>query len=219
MKVLGVRTWLVLNRGNLRRNYRFFRGHIGRRAKLMAVVKSNAYGHGLIGTSKELQRLGVDWFGVDSIVEALSLRHAGIRKPILVLGHTLPENFEKAFRAGISLTISTREGLRHAKRAGVTFHLKIDTGMHRQGFLLEELPRVLSEITRLKIRKSQFQGLYTHLAAPASKKFKKRTKSQIALFVQAASLVEREGFRPLRHAAATGGTLLFPEAHFDMVRI
>ena len=215
----NVRTWLETSRKNARSNYAFFRHLIGRKTRLMAVVKSNAYGHGLVDFSRTLQTFGVDWFGVDSVIEGLRLRSRGIRKPILVLGYTLPENFGKAARKNISLTVSTLEGLSFAKSSGVRFHLKVDSGMHRQGFLLEEMPRVIETIRKLKISKSQFEGLYTHLAAPANEQFDRETKRQLVNFRKAAELVRTAGYWPLLHAAATGGTLQYKDARFDMVRI
>ena len=76
------RTWIEINRRALKNNYGVFRRLIGPKCLLMAVVKSNAYGHGLIDFSSAAESLGVDWFGVDSIVEAESLRKAGLKKPI-----------------------------------------------------------------------------------------------------------------------------------------
>jgi alanine racemase len=185
----------------------------------MAVVKSNAYGHGLVHFSKHLEAFGVDWFGVDSVVEAVRLRSSGIQKPILVLGYTLPINYRRVAKYRVRLTISTLEGLTRAKRAGVKFHLKIDTGMHRQGFLLTELPKVIRELKRLKIKPKQFEGLYTHLAAPAHPTYTSQTRRQVENFKKGVALIEAAGYRPLRHAAATNGALLHPDAHFDMVRI
>ena len=94
---LGLRTWIEINQRALKNNYKIFRNLIGRKRLLMAVVKSNAYGHGLIDFSRSVEKLGIDWFGVDSIVEARTLRENGIKKPILVLGYTLPEKITAAF--------------------------------------------------------------------------------------------------------------------------
>ncbi|HEY4517969.1 MAG TPA: alanine racemase [Candidatus Paceibacterota bacterium] len=217
--VKGLRTWIEVDTKRLKHNYRFFRRLLGKKVLLLGVVKSNAYGHGLVGFSRELQKQGIDWLGVDSVVEGLRLREKGIKKPILVLGYTLPENFSKAAKSAISITVSTREGLREARRTRVHFHLKIDSGMHRQGILPVDMPRILAFIKNLGVTKGQFEGLYTHLAAPGSAKFRKKTKEQIAVFRTSVAQVRAAGYRPLLHAAATNGALLFPEAHFDMVRI
>ena len=108
----GLRTWLEIRRQAIKNNCAAFRKILGANRLLMAVVKSNAYGHGLIEFSKTIERFGADWLGVDSIVEALALRREGIQKPILVLGYTLPERLSEAHRNGISLTVSSLETLK-----------------------------------------------------------------------------------------------------------
>ena len=189
----------------------------------MSVVKSNAYGHSLIDFSRATESLGVDWFGVDSIVEAESLRKAGLKKPILVLGYTLENKIETAFKNNISLTISdfsTLENLKNIKIRGykLKIHIKIDTGMHRQGFFVSEIPSVI------KILKSQptiiLEGVYTHFSSAKNPAFPFTTFSQIEQFKKAIGLFESAGFKGfIKHAAATSGTIIFPQSHFDLVRI
>lgn len=185
----------------------------------MAVVKSNAYGHDLFQFSKLAAKLGADWLGVDSIVEGEALRKAGVKIPILALGFTLPEKFAEAAKHKISLTISTLVGIKELKKHKVKFHLKIDTGMHRQGFLLKEVPRVLKILKQNKISPENFEGIYTHFAAAKNPAFPADTQKQLVLFNGAVKLAKLAGFTPLAHAAATSGAILFPEAHLDMARI
>ncbi len=190
----------------------------------MAVVKSNAYGHGLVDFSHEMERLGADFLGVDSMTEALALRRHGITMPILVLGYTLPELLPEAAQADISVTVSSLEIVRYIVLHTEEFsqplriHIKVDTGMHRQGFLLEQQKTLIAQITN---HKSQIivEGLYTHFANAKNPAFPKDTHDQIAEFEQWIVALRKAGLRPIIHAAATAGTLLFPEAHFDMVRI
>ncbi|MFA6797462.1 MAG: alanine racemase, partial [Candidatus Paceibacterota bacterium] len=92
----GLRTWIEIDKKAIKHNYSVFRSLIPKNTKLLAVVKSNAYGHSLIDFSKEIVKNGVDFLGVDSIVEGLALRREGIKTPILVLGYTLPELFNDA---------------------------------------------------------------------------------------------------------------------------
>ncbi len=199
---------------------------IPRRTRFMAVVKSNAYGHDLTQVAKLLasnqlpvtsnQRL---WFGVDSIVEALRLRREGIKNPILVLGPTLSPRMKEAAEEDIILTISNFETLHAlAKLKGrPEFHIKIDTGMHRQGFLNVELFKLLNSLKRFKPAP---QGIYTHFAAAKDPAYPTYTMEQFKKFNFAVSKFKAAGFRNLvRHAAASGGTLLFPKTHLDMVRI
>ena len=115
---------------------------------MWSVVKSNAYGHGLVTFSKLADSLGVDGFCVDSVVEGVKLRNGGVRKPILVLGTTLTENMSDAAANDIAITISNTAVLTAFLSAKIKplFHLKVDTGMHRQGFQLEE-----AEVEEVKI--------------------------------------------------------------------
>lgn len=185
----------------------------------MAVVKSNAYGHELTGFAREVSRFGVDWLGVDSITEANALRKEGIKKPLLVLGYTLPAHFALAGKNGIALAISAFESLGTLAKAGkkVAVHIKFDSGMHRQGFNLDQLAQVCSTIH--KHPHVQFQGFFTHFASAKKPDSEKHTEKQIRLFTKAVNMVKGFGFNPLCHASATAGTLNYPEANFDMVRV
>ncbi len=214
----GLRTWIEIDAKAVRHNVKTFRGVIGEGVRLMSIVKSNAYGHGLWDFGSLADKSGIDWFGVDSIVEGLSLREHGIKKPILVLGYTLPERFEEAERNNISLTISSFDNLRALikSKLPVKIHLKMDTGMHRQGFSLRELPEVCKLLKKSVVI---VEGIYTHFFAAKNPSFPQETSKQMAIFEEAVKAVESAGFKPIRHAAATGGTLLFAKAHYDMVRV
>ncbi len=215
----GLRTWLEIDSKKVAHNYRLFRSLLGPKTALMAVVKSNAYGHDLFQFSKLMADLGADWLGVDSIVEGEALRKAGVKIPILALGYTLPEKFAASAKHKISLTISTLAGIKELKKHRIKFHLKIDTGMHRQGFFPEEIPQALKILKQNKIAPEKFEGIYTHFAAAKNPAFPADTKKQLELFNGAVKQIKHAGFAPLAHAAATSGVILFPEAHFDMARI
>lgn len=221
-KRVGLRTWIEIDSRALRKNYETFRKLKGRNRLLMGVVKSNAYGHGLIETATLLHNFGISWIGVDSITEALVLREAGIRTPILVLGYTLPERLADALHHKISLTISSMTGLQALETLGpyttLDIHLKVDTGMHRQGFAIDELSDAYAYITK-KLPHTHVEGIYTHFAAAKDPKDREETLRQIEQFEKALEITLRHNLKPIRHASATGGTLLFPEARYDMVRI
>lgn len=220
----NLRTWIQINQQALKNNYNLFRRLIGPKCLLMAVVKSNAYGHSLIDFSRAVENLGVDWFGVDSIVEAESLRKAGLKKPVLVLGYTLQNKIENAIKNNISLTIADFSALKNLKTINknggkLKIHLKIDTGMHRQGFFVSEIPAVI------KILKSGtlpviLEGVYTHFSSAKNPAFPSTTFHQIEEFKKAIDLLESAGFKlSIKHAAATSGTIIFPQSHLDLVRI
>lgn len=216
----GLRTWIEIDTKALTHNYSELRS-ITKSCKLMAVVKSNAYGHGFVGISQAVEKFGIDWIGVDSIVEALALREEGITKPILVLGYTLPEMLERAAAQNISLTVSTFELLEMIKSTPFShtlkIHIKVDTGMHRQGFQefqIEEVMNVLADLGA----KVNVEGLFTHFAAAKDPNAREDTRAQVASFMKWAAAFDAAGFKAIKHASASGGTLIFPEAHLDMVR-
>ncbi len=222
--IAQLRTWIEIDARSVRRNYETFRRLIGKKVKLWSVVKSNAYGHGLYAFSELADRFGVDGFCVDSLVEGIALRKkSGIKKPILVLGPTLATRFEEAAKHKIAITISNAEALRallKTKRPP-QFHIKVDTGMHRQGFYIEDLPRVVDLITHsTSAIKRSLKGIYTHFAAAKDRLHAAYTAAQLKKFKKAAAIFERAGFRDLmKHAAATGGALLGKPYHMDAVRV
>jgi len=213
-----LRTWIEVDKKAVYHNISEFRKMIEPNVKLMAIIKSNAYGHGLVDFAKTTENM-VDWFGVDSIKEGLKLRQKGIKKPILVLGYTLPLYLKEAVISDISLTVSSFELLKKitALKNRPKIHIKIDTGMHRQGFFLKDSMKIIKLIKQYKFFP---EGIYTHLAAAKDKLYPAYSFKQIETFKKAGGLFKRAGYNNyLCHAAASAGTLLYPEAHFNMVRI
>jgi alanine racemase len=224
----GLRTWIEIDRKAIAHNYTLFRKVLEKglakgasAPMLMAVAKSNAYGHSHIDFAREIENFGADWIGVDSVLEALSLREKGIKLPVLVLGYTLPEKYDEAAQADISATISSCESLDVLLKARfskpLSIHLKIDTGMHRQGFFPEDVPMVIEKIKKMP-NSVHLEGVFTHLAAkdPA---VLRTNQEQLRQFNAAKSLFLDAGLKPLFHAGATWGTLIYKEAHYDMVRV
>lgn len=184
-------------------------------------MKSNAYGHGLV-TFAQIAAPEVDGFCVDSVLEGLKLRQNGIKKPILVLGPTLPSLFQLAAENSISVSISNSEALKELpkNRRIPEFHLKIDTGMHRQGFYTDQLPSVIKKLKSDKKLSAKLTGIFTHFASAKDINYPTYTEMQFCNFQTAIALFEKAGFRKLiRHAAATGGTLVNKKYHLDAVRI
>lgn len=218
----GLRTWIEVDREAIKHNFSVFKKLISSKTKLMAVVKSNAYGHGLVDFSKEMQALGADFLGVDSITEARALRKEGVRLPILVLGYTMPGLLSEAAQDDISLTVSTFESLEAISKTKfvkpLKIHIKVDTGMHRQGFMARDMSKILGKL-KVKSKKLEVEGLYTHFANAKNPSFPRDTKKQLEEFSKWIEAFTEAGSTPIIHAAATGGTMLFPETHFDMVRI
>ena len=222
---LGLRTWREIDKGAIKHNFSVFRGLIPKGVKMLGVVKSNAYGHNLTEFAQELEKLGVDYLAVDSAIEGIALRREGVKSPILVLGYTLPEMLEKAVDNDLEITVSNFDYFSAIKKINfkkeIKIHIKVDTGMHRHGFQKADMKKVLTEIKKTTNRTGHqaVVGLYTHFAMAKNPAFPKQTKKQIELFDIWREFFKKAGINPICHACATSGTILFPEAHFDMVRI
>lgn len=234
------KTWIEIRKEAIKHNIEAFRKIVGPKTKIMAVVKSNAYGHGLLEFSKLADSLGVNpssggvnpakggvnWFGVDTFSEGLKLRQHGIKKPILVLGYTRNSRLLEAAKNNISLTFYNLENLDFLKKHTKEFlehplkvHLKIDTGMRRQGIYLEDLSAFLRQLKTAKTAIS-VEGVYTHFASAKDITYPFYTKNQLDKFHKAVRILEKFNIKNvIKHAAATGGMLLYPESRLDMVRI
>lgn len=221
----GLRTWLEIDKKALKHNYKIFRSLINKQTKLMAVVKSNAYGHNLTEFALEQEKLGVDYLAVDSVVEGLALRKSGIKKPILILGYTLPEMLEKVILNDLEITISNFEYFKeikkffnkNKKKQPIKIHIKIDTGMHRHGFLETEILKIVKLIKNNTL--INVIGLYTHFSSAKNPAFPQETYNQINIFNKWREAFTLVKIKPIYHTCATSSTILFPEAHFDMVRV
>jgi len=217
------RTWIEIDYRAAKKNYKIFRKLVWPKIKIWSVVKSNAYGHGLTAFSRMVADAGVDGFCVDSVVEGLRLRREGIKKPILVLGPTLLNRLGEAAVNDIAVSVSGIDSLKsllHSKNQP-HFHLKIDTGMHRQGIYLEDLSKVIKILNpRPHILNSRLTGIYTHFASAKDLNYPTYTDWQFQKFGKAVKLFERAGFKNLvKHCAATGATLIDKKYHLDAVRL
>jgi alanine racemase len=189
----------------------------------MAVVKANAYGHGLeICARTAAER--ADWLGVNTIDEALVARAAGVEKPILILGYTEPERFgdvvrnrlrQVVYRADMAEAISRAAA---ASGATVDVHVKIETGTNRQGVALADLAAFGSRLAKLPgIR---VEGAYTHFANIEDTLDPSFAASQRNRFREGLAILRAAGFDvPVVHAAATAGALLYDQSEFTMTRI
>lgn len=214
--VAGLRTWIEIDTKKAERNFKNIKKLLGKDTLFGAVTKSNAYGHGLVGYSQMMQKFGADWILVDSIMEAKTLRREGIKTKLLVLGYTLPENFDLARKLKTSLTISTSEGLEAVKKREIKVHLKFDTGMGRQGFLKEGLPKIFKLIKKNSVI---IEGVSTHFAKAKVPSRRMETDKQIEVFREIINEFKKRGLNPITHAGATSGAIAYPDAHFDMVRV
>lgn len=182
-----------------------------------AVVKADAYGHGLLPVAHRLTEEGVDGFCVALAEEGLRLRAAGINAPIIVLNGIYDGAHARVIDAGLTPVVYELDDVERfatgALGRPLGVHLKVDTGMTRLGVLPASLPAFLDRIAETSLRVA---GLMTHLTAAEDDP--EATAAQLAAFRSAANAVRERGHRPVLHAANSGGVLLRPDAHADLVR-
>ncbi|MEZ4156797.1 MAG: alanine racemase [Candidatus Paceibacterota bacterium] len=215
------KTWIELSKSAVRSNVALVRSLIGKDAKLFSVVKSNAYGHGLTNFAALAHAAGVDGFCVDSVIEGVKLRKQEIQSPILILGPTSKDLLEVAAQNDLMVTISTQEGLEELNQVSEpqlqpSFHLKIETGMHRQGFEVADLKKALRYIKKNTL---PLKGMYSHFCAAKDIVYQTYTKQQFDTFMLATTLAESEEFRTLtKHIAASAGIFQSKKYTLDQVR-
>lgn len=213
-------TYLEVNLTQLQTNIEAIRAHTAA-AKVMAMVKANAYGHGVEGVAPFIEPY-VDYFGVAILEEGIYLRELGITKPILVAGGTLPEQIPDFIEYDLILTASSPELLSFAdEMAGsakkkLVAHLKIDTGMERIGVHYYEAESFLEQ--SLRCRNLEIRGIYTHLANSEERDLK-HARQQLERFQEVLRFYEKHSLpNPMSHVANSGAILQFTESHLDMVR-
>ncbi|MBT2568405.1 alanine racemase [Arthrobacter sp. ISL-85] len=194
-------------------------------AKVMAVVKADAYGHGAVPVARAALQAGASWLGVAHISEALGLRAAGIDAPLLAWLHTTDSNFGAAVAAGVDIGCSGWElerivaAAREQERPA-RIHLKVDTGLGRNGATPEAWDRLVGEAVEYQDQGLlRVVGIFSHLAV-ADEPERPETDEQVAAFREALAIAEDAGVDPeVRHLANTPATLSRPDTHFDMVRV
>lgn len=191
------------------------------KVRLMVVVKADAYGHGALAVAKTALANGADYLAVAILDEALALRQEQITAPILILGYTPPEQAHLLVENDITQTVYSMEQARAISAAAVSqgkqakLHLKIDTGMGRIGVSPEEAPKFSQAIAKLP--GIFLEGAFTHMSS--ADEDESYTRTQFAHFMDAISRVESLGISiPIKHAANSATTVLFPEMHLDMAR-
>jgi alanine racemase len=192
-------------------------------ARLLAVVKADAYGHGAVPVARAAVEAGAAWLGVALVEEALELRAAGITAPLLVLSEPHPAAADACAASQVAVTICTPAGVRAfgaaGRRAGrpLAAHLKVDTGMHRQGCAPAELPDLVA--AALAEPGLATDGLWSHLAVADEAAKTATTDAQLARYRDALAEASAAGLEPRwRHLANSAGATVRDDARFDLVR-
>lgn len=216
-------TWVEINLDNLRHNIMEIKQIISSATRLCAIVKADAYGHGAVEVAKEALECGASYLGVALLDEAIQLRESGITSPILILGFTPENQFDKILEYNITQTVyNFKSGamlsdcaLKQNKKAKV--HIKVDTGMSRIGFCPEAC--TTDEFRNLfSLQGLEIEGIFTHFAR-ADERDRSFTNEQFQIFTEIVKTIEENVYKiPIKHVANSAGVLQYPETRLDMVR-
>jgi alanine racemase len=188
--------------------------------QLMAVVKADGYGHGMVEAARAAREGGADWLGVATIDEALTLRESGDRGPLLCWLSAPGDDFEAAVAAGVEVTAYTRAELDEIAAAGPAHvQLKVDTGLSRGGAPRVEWEQLFAAAAAHEdAGRVRVTGIWSHFAA-SDEPAHPANDAQEAAFREALRLAERAGLDPdVTHLANSAAAILRPSAHFDLVR-
>ncbi|MGA4579948.1 alanine racemase [Limisphaera sp. VF-2] len=215
--------WIEIDLAAIARNFERIRQDAPPGLSFLAVVKDDAYGHGVLPVARLALRAGVRFLAVATLEEGVRLRESGIRAPILLLGERAPMEFPWAVRYDLTCVIGERalalDLARCAARAEkrVPVHVKINTGMNRYGVRWDEAGHMFEQI--LSQPSLRLEGVLSHFAQ-SDERDKTFARTQLSRFQEVLQMLEGRGVRPSwRHLCNTGGYLDLPEAHFDMVRV
>ena len=220
------RTWAEVDFDKLAHNYHALRGLAPAGTKYLGLVKADAYGHGAVPVAKKLEELGADYLGVACLDEAIEVREAGVKTPILILGCTSSIYAAELVKYNITQACYDLEYAKElsagAQKAGgtITVHIQCDTGMTRLGFMCHEdtMEKSASEIIEaVKLPGLKAEGIFTHFSdSDGSEEY---TMLQCGRFQDIIQRVRDLGYEfEIRHCANSAATLLYPATYLDMIR-
>ncbi|WP_209623006.1 alanine racemase [Saccharothrix coeruleofusca] len=214
------RAEVVIDLDNLRHNTAYLAA-LAPGAAVMAVVKADGYGHGAVEVARAALEAGASWLGSCSLAEALALRAAGVTAPVLAWLDPPGTDFAPGLEAGVDLSVASSRALdevvdaarRTGRRAAV--HLKIDTGLSRNGCPPEDWPALVERAASTP--EVEVRAVWSHLAC-ADEPGHPATDAQAARFAEAHAAAVAAGLSPRRHIANSAALLTRPDLHFDLVR-
>ncbi len=206
-----------------RHNLQNLRKYLDPQARIMAIVKADAYGHGAVSCARIAVESGAaNYLGAGVIEEGIELRENGLNAPILILGSIFPDEAEDLVRHNLATILCTQPLAQALSKEAekqdktVSVHIKVDTGMNRLGISPENLPTLLDQVRNLKNLK--IEALSTHFSS-ADDEDLSVTQAQLEKFQTALTILQKEGVHtPIVHCANTSALFKFPESHFNMVR-
>lgn len=221
--ITGRPTWAEIHLDNLASNFKQIRSIVSPAARIMAVVKADAYGHGAVECSRRLAQEGAEWFGVAIPEEAIALRNAGITQPILCLGGFWNDQATACIQQRLTPVVYRLDMFESLNQAAldagvvVDAHVKIDTGMGRLGIRFDAVSEFVNQLDRF--RNVRIDGLMSHLAAADDAACQPLTRDQIKRFEDAAALFRERGYHPTYlHLSNSAGIYGHREAWGNLVR-
>ncbi|MFA6918704.1 MAG: alanine racemase [Patescibacteria group bacterium] len=216
-------SWIEVSQKALSQNIRILKSTLGSKTKLSVSVKANAYGHGIVETSRIFLRNGADGLCVNSFEELLKLKNESIKCPILIIGYVPPRQIKQAIKLKADLfgfnydylKIISSEAKKIKKHASI--YLKIDTGMSRQGILADQISDLIKKIKKLPYL--NITGLSTHFATADGKINNKEFLKQLNSFQKSAEIVQASYNSVILCCANSAASLTYPQARLDMARI
>lgn len=216
--------WIELDCSALENNIQQFRSMIGIEKKLLAMVKANAYGHGMFEVAEIACKSGADWLGVQSLKEGIDLRGVGFECPILVVGYIPLNELKKAVEKNLKITVYNSESIEKlsevCKKLGkkAFLHLKVETGTYRQGVDRRDILTFVEKVSRDP--QLILEGISSHFANIEDTTDHTYARHQLHNYQKVLQKLEEHKIKiPIKHFSCTAATILFSETHLDMVRI
>lgn len=217
---------IELSQSALRKNVNFLRKKIGDHPRLSAVVKANAYGHGIPQMVKMLEKCGLNHFSVASAYEAEEVySYCSPNADIMIMGILYDDDIETIIEHGIEFYVFSYDRLRlvleWAKKLGrkAKVHLEVETGINRTGFSESYFKKAITLLKKNQIH-IEFMGVCTHLGGAESRSNQFRIDQQISRFEKVLQMLKKRKFMPVyRHVASSAAALSMPQTHYDLVRI
>ncbi|MGB9764534.1 MAG: alanine racemase [Candidatus Saccharicenans sp.] len=216
-------SWVEISRDSFFHNVQEFKKRLGP-TQLMAVVKANAYGHGLLEIARLAGEAGIGWLGVNSIEEGMTLREAGIGQRVVILGYVPLTKAKEVVRYDLRTIIYNPDNLKALAEAArqlkkkAFIHLKVETGTNRQGIPIKKLGNIYKLI---KARPEVvLEGISSHFANIEDTTDDFYPRFQLQNFIEAINWFKNQGVEiPIKHIACTAASILFPETYFDLARV
>jgi len=219
-----VLNWVEIDAGALRNNIAEFKRRLGPGPRFGAVVKSNAYGHGIIEVARLAKDASADWLCVNNVDEGVALRDAGLALPILVMGYVPLDALEAVVGHALQPivynleTLDRLDAIASSRGTTVGVHVKLETGTNRQGVLERDIPGFVARLR--DARALTLSGVTTHFANIEDTTSHAFAETQMAAFSRVADTISRLHPVPfLRHNACSAAVLLFNRTHLDLTRV